>query len=84
MQTNSLHTPYIVSPQCCWQGIAYTLCNGAIIRPDNLHAERIIYNGDTSQCPSLHRFRQPETSGKAKWRNMQQLTAVYCWHWAWR
>ncbi|CRZ21278.1 DUF927 domain-containing protein [Kingella kingae] len=50
LQTNSLHTPYIVTQKCGWQGKAYTLPNGDIIRPDNQHAERIIYNGDTSQA----------------------------------
>ncbi len=50
LQTNGLHTPYIVTQKCGWQGKAYTLPNGDIIRPDNQHAERIIYNGDTSQA----------------------------------
>ncbi|WP_230471690.1 DUF927 domain-containing protein, partial [Kingella kingae] len=49
LQTNSLQTPYIVTQKCGWQGNAYTLPNGEIIHPNNQHAERIIYNGDTSQ-----------------------------------
>lgn len=50
LQTCGQHTPYIVTQKCGWQGKAYTLPNGDIIRPNEQHAERIIYNGDTSQA----------------------------------
>ena len=51
LQTSGLHTPYIVTEKCGWQGKAYVLPNGEIIHTTNgKQAERIIYNGDTSQA----------------------------------
>lgn len=51
LQTNGLHTPYTVTKKCGWQGKAYILPNGDIIRPDKHKQEgRIIYNGDASQA----------------------------------
>lgn len=50
LQTNGLHTPYTVTEKCGWQNGAYVLPNGEIIHnPNSKKAERIIYNGDTSQ-----------------------------------
>lgn len=51
LQTSGLHTPYIVTEKCGWQGKAYILPNGEIIHAtESKQAERIIYNGDTSQA----------------------------------
>lgn len=51
LQTNGLHTPYIVTEKCGWQGKAYVLPNGEIIHTaNNKQTQRIIYNGDTSQA----------------------------------
>lgn len=51
LQTSGLHTPYIVTEKCGWQGKAYVLPNGEIIHTTNgKQTERIIYNGDTSQA----------------------------------
>ncbi|WP_230479024.1 DUF927 domain-containing protein, partial [Kingella kingae] len=69
LQTNSLHTPYVVTQKCGWQGKAYTLPNGDIIRPDNQHAERLIYSGDSSQA---HAYT---VSGSLK--NWQSQVAQY-------
>ena len=51
LQTSGLHTPYTVTEKCGWQCRAYVLPNGEIIRAtESKRAERIIYNGDTSQA----------------------------------